>query len=132
MSRGDQRERDRAKRQAKEAGSGGDKREGSKAQRNLEDAEKLRAKLAAKEAKKAEEAANGGVAQSKAPVPKKKKNAKKTENVDDLLSAGLSTKKKSNKKQCMFIFCYDSLENWNRSLFLLPRTATLFSLQGKQ
>merc|ERR1712238_47174 len=102
MSRGDQRERDRSKRQAKEdAKNGGNKREGTPAQRNQEDAVKLQAKLAAKEAKKAEQDAvkvappptNKGF-----PIPRKKV-AKKTENIDDLLISGLSTASKKNKKK---------------------------------
>ena len=97
MSRGDQRDRDRAKRQAKDAArNGGNKREGTPAQRNADDAAKLQAKLAAKEAKKAEEA-NAAATKTNNPVPRKK-IPKKTDTLDDLLNAGLSSQKKNRKK----------------------------------
>jgi len=99
MSRGDQRERDRSKRQAKEdAKNGGNKREGTPAQRNQEDAVKLQAKLAAKQAKKDEQDDVNAAQTNKGPVPRKKV-AKKTEDLDDLLIAGLSTTSKKNKKR---------------------------------
>eukprot|EP00536_Pseudo-nitzschia_multiseries_P018103 jgi/Psemu1/315484/fgenesh1_kg.2156_\ len=87
MSRGNQRDTDRAKRQAKEASKNkGNNREGTPAQRNIEDAHKLQAKLAAKAAKKAEA---DNATPAKAPVTRKK-IAKKNETLDDLLNAGLS------------------------------------------
>jgi len=94
MARGNQREQDRAKRQAKDASKdNGNKREGTPASRNDEDKAKLQAKVAAKAAKKAEDAKAEPI---KASVVKKKV-AKKTDNLDDLLSAGLSTKKGKKK-----------------------------------
>jgi hypothetical protein len=96
MTRGDQRERDRAKRQAKEASKNkGNSREGTPLQRNQDDAAKLAAKVAAKQAKVAEEAATTGTSTG-APVPKKKVD-KKADNLDDLLLAGLGTEKKNKK-----------------------------------
>lgn len=93
MTRGDQRDRDRAKRQAKEASKNkGNAREGTPLQRNEDDASKLAAKVAAKQAKMAELAATGGTSTA-APVAKKKVD-KKSDNLEDLLSAGLSTKGK--------------------------------------
>ena len=50
-----------------------------------------------KQAKKAEEeagSAGGGTGPSKAPVPQKKVPAKKSDNLDDLLNAGLTTTKR--------------------------------------
>jgi hypothetical protein len=98
MTRGDQRDRDRAKRQAKDAGKNTVQREGQPAERNADDAIKLAAKVEAKKKKAAEEAAKAAVA-GEAPVvvPKKKAAAKKKDNFDDLLSAGLSTTKKRVK-----------------------------------
>eukprot|EP00980_Cylindrotheca_fusiformis_P016941 scaffold5157_cov100-Cylindrotheca_fusiformis.AAC.13 len=94
MSRGDQRERDRAKRQAKEAAKAkGKQREGTPQQRNLNDKEALLAKLEAKKAKHAD-GQNGH--DSKAAVTRKNR-PKPTNDLDDLLSAGLKggkTKKK--------------------------------------
>lgn len=97
MSRGNQREQDRAKRQAKLASQNQTSREGTPAQRNEDDAAKLQAKLAAKAAKKAE-AENAPEIVAKAPVARKKV-AKKTDSLDDLLNAGLSTKKSKNRKK---------------------------------
>jgi hypothetical protein len=89
MTRGDQRDRDRQKRQAKEAGKNkGSGREGTPMQRNADDAAKLQAKLAAKAAKKADED-NGN--SGKVPVARPKV-AKKTDDLDDLLAAGLDKK----------------------------------------
>lgn len=95
MSRGDQRERDRAKRQAKEAAkNGGNKREGTPAQRNLDDKAALLAKL---EAKKAAKEAAVNQPEAKAPVKPKSKAKKQDDNLDDLLNAGLTKGKKSKK-----------------------------------
>ena len=92
MSRGDQRERDRAKRQAKEAKkSGGNTREGTPSQRNSDDKNALLAKIEAKKAKAAADAQNQ--ASTKAPVARKKV-PKKDDNLDDLLNAGLKKGKK--------------------------------------
>jgi homoserine dehydrogenase len=98
MSRGDQRDRDRAKNQAKHAGKNTVQREGQPAERNADDATKLAAKVEAKKKKEAEEAIKAA-ASAGAPVivPKKKAVAKKKDNFDDLLSAGLSTTKKRAK-----------------------------------
>jgi hypothetical protein len=96
MSRGDQRERDRQKRQAKEAAKNkGSAREGTPLQRNENDAAKLQAKIAAKQAQKAEQDANAGNT-TKAPVARKKV-AKKSDNLVDLLNAGLTSGKKTRK-----------------------------------
>lgn len=90
MSRGDQRERDRAKRQAKEASkTKGKEREGTPQQRNQDDKEALLAKLEAKKAKKVS-------GDSKQPAVKKKEN-KQTSHLDDLLTAGLSRGQKKKK-----------------------------------
>ena len=93
MSRGDQRERDRAKRQAKEAAKNkGSAREGTPQSRNMEDGAKLAAKIAAKKAQQQEAAPAAA-----APVKPKKATAKKNDNLDDLLSAGLQGTKKRAK-----------------------------------
>mmetsp|Transcript_492 Transcript_492/g.1610 ORF Transcript_492/g.1610 Transcript_492/m.1610 type:complete len:94 (+) Transcript_492:48-329(+) len=93
MTRGDQRERDRAKRQAKEASKNkGAQREGTPLQRNDADKAALEAKIAAKKAQKAAEAANA--AATKEPVVRKKVPKKNDENLDALLNAGLATVKK--------------------------------------
>mmetsp|Transcript_11771 Transcript_11771/g.27937 ORF Transcript_11771/g.27937 Transcript_11771/m.27937 type:complete len:99 (+) Transcript_11771:137-433(+) len=98
MSRGNQRDTDRAKRQAKEAAKNKQNgREGTPAQRNGEDGAKLQAKLAAKASKKAEDAENATT--TKAPVVRKKVPAKKTDTLDDMLNAGLSAKKSKNRKK---------------------------------
>jgi len=91
MTRGDQRDRDRAKRQAKEASKNrGSQREGTPLQRNDADKAALEAKIAAKKAQKTAEAANGNSA--KAPMGRTKV-PKKQDNPDDLLNAGLTVKK---------------------------------------
>ena len=69
------------------------KRDGTPAQRNQDDAAKLQAKQAAKAAKEAEEAAKAANP-SKAPVVRKKVPKKKDDNLDDLLNAGLKKGKK--------------------------------------
>mmetsp|Transcript_6577 Transcript_6577/g.18809 ORF Transcript_6577/g.18809 Transcript_6577/m.18809 type:complete len:97 (+) Transcript_6577:19-309(+) len=93
MTRGDQRERDRAKRQAKEAAKNkGHGREGTPLQRNQDDKAALEAKIAAKKAAKAKEAEqSGGTA---APVVRKKVPKKQDVALDDLLNAGLAKAKK--------------------------------------
>lgn len=98
MSRGDQRERDRAKRQLKDAqrNNATNQRDGTPQQRNDDDKLKLQAKVAAKKAKQEAEAA-AAAAGTKAPVVRKKVSKKPAENLDDLLSAGLSKGKKSKK-----------------------------------
>jgi len=91
MSRGDQRERDRAKRQAKEAAKNkSTQREGTPLQRNDNDKAALQAKIEAKKARQEAEAV--AASSTKAPVARKKV-AKKEDNLDDLLNAGLSKKK---------------------------------------
>mmetsp|Transcript_49270 Transcript_49270/g.73481 ORF Transcript_49270/g.73481 Transcript_49270/m.73481 type:complete len:100 (-) Transcript_49270:842-1141(-) len=99
MSRGDQRERDRAKRQAKLAKEGkNNQREGTPLQRNADDKAALAAKVAAKKAKKeAEEAAAAGAKSGSGPVKPKKAGKKKDDGLD-LLDAGLAVKKKGKKK----------------------------------
>jgi len=94
MSRGDQRDRDRAKRQAKDAAKNkANQREGTPQQRNADDKAALLAKLEAKKAKQ--------LSESKDQVEKKtvvrKKVKKETESLDDLLSAGLTAGKKKKK-----------------------------------
>ena len=64
-------------------------------QRNADDAAKLQAKIAAKAAKKSQEEGNDATG-AKAPVARKKV-AKKTDTLDDLLSAGLTAGKKTRK-----------------------------------
>ena len=93
MSRGDQRERDRAKRQANEAAkSKGAGREGTPLLRNENDKAALEAKVAAKKAQAAE--AESGTPTA-APVVRKK--VPKKEDLNDLLSAGLTKVAKSKK-----------------------------------
>jgi hypothetical protein len=92
MSRGDQRERDRAKKQAKLAKqSGGSQREGRPADRNAEDKLKLEAKVAAKREKLSKEEQQQS--NTKAPIVRKKKDVKNA-SLDDLLDAGLTKGKK--------------------------------------
>ena len=91
MSRGNQREVDRAKRQAKEAKKNNSNREGTPLQRNQDDAAKLQAKVAAKKAA-ADAKANAG--SEKAPVVRKKVPKKQDMGLDDLLNAGLAKGKK--------------------------------------
>ncbi|CAB9501484.1 expressed unknown protein [Seminavis robusta] len=95
MSRGDKRDRDRAKTQARLAQkSKANAREGRPEDRNANDAAALQAKVAAKKAAKDAEAGN---APSKGPVARKAKN-KKQQDLDDLLNAGLTTGKKKGAK----------------------------------
>jgi hypothetical protein len=96
MTRGDQRDRDRTKRQAKEAAKNKTTgRDGTPAQRNQDDKVALLAKLQAKKAAK-EAGGTEPVAAGKAPV-KPKGKPKQTGALDDLLSAGLSTGKRTRK-----------------------------------
>lgn len=92
MSRGDQRERDRAKREAKDAAGKQVQREGTPAQRNADDKAKLLAKLEAKKAKESAAAA----ATEKVPVLRKKVT-KNNDNLDDLLNSGLARGKGKKK-----------------------------------
>jgi hypothetical protein len=95
MSRGDQRDRDRAKNLAKHANQGTPQREGRPSDRNAADAVKLAAKVAAKQAQKEAEALNGGGgAAAAAKVAPKKVTKPKDAGLDDLLNAGLGAKKK--------------------------------------
>jgi hypothetical protein len=96
MSRGNQREVDRAKRQAKDASKNQATREGTPMQRNQDDAAKLQAKIAAKAAKEAaEREQQQGAAGGAAPVVVRKKVPKKEDAaLDDLLNAGLGKAKK--------------------------------------
>lgn len=96
MSRGNQREVDRQKRQAKDAKKNTPKLEGTPMQRNEGDAAKLQAKIAAKRA--AEEAAKANADNAvPAPVVRKKVPKKQDVGLDDLLNAGLAKAKKGNK-----------------------------------
>lgn len=102
MTRGDQRERDRAKRQTKEASKNKTTgREGTPSARNLDDKAALQAKVAAKKAAKEAEASAGAdpltTTTTKAAPVARKKVAKKTEILDDLLDAGLTKAKKTRK-----------------------------------
>jgi hypothetical protein len=91
MSRGDQRDRDRAKREAKEAAkTKGKQREGTPQSRNQDDKVALQAKL---EAKKAEQATGASVQDTQKPVARKKVK-KEADDLDDLLNVGLKQKKK--------------------------------------
>mmetsp|Transcript_19462 Transcript_19462/g.30433 ORF Transcript_19462/g.30433 Transcript_19462/m.30433 type:complete len:99 (+) Transcript_19462:155-451(+) len=97
MARGDQRERDRAKKQArlqKEAKGGGSK-EGKPEQRNLADSAALAAKVAKKaELKKKQEEEEQRMAGNKPVVARSKVKKKEPAGLDDLLSAGLAKTKK--------------------------------------
>jgi hypothetical protein len=94
MTRGNQREADRAKRQVKEASKNNVTRDGTPSSRNENDKTALQAKVALKKAQKAAEAEAGAdPTATKAPVVKKKA-PKKDANFDDLLSAGLTKAKK--------------------------------------
>jgi hypothetical protein len=91
MSRGDQRVRDRAKREAKEASkTGGKQREGTVQQRNQDDKEALLIKL---EAKKAQKATGESAQDTKRPVARKKVE-KQADDLFSLLNAGLKQGKK--------------------------------------
>jgi hypothetical protein len=69
--------------------------EGRPEDRNLADAQKLAAKVASKQAAQEKEQLEESAGSSKGPiVPKKNKVSKKDDALDDLLSAGLSSKGK--------------------------------------
>jgi hypothetical protein len=95
MSRGNQREVDRAKRQAKELKKNKATRDGTPMQRNEDDAAKLQAKIAAKAAKGAEQQASADAAV--APVVRKKVPKKEDAALDDLFNAGLGKGTKAKK-----------------------------------
>jgi hypothetical protein len=65
--------------------------------RNESDAAALQAKLAAKKAAKEAQGDDDAAVSSAPVVPKKKAPVKNTNDMDDLLSAGLSTGKKRSK-----------------------------------
>lgn len=67
---------------------------GDPLKRNENDAAALQAKVAAKKAAKE---AKDGVTPDNGPVPRKKMAAKKADNMDDLLSAGLTSTSKRVK-----------------------------------
>ncbi|KAL7437089.1 hypothetical protein ACHAXH_008793 [Discostella pseudostelligera] len=95
MTRGDQRDRDRAKKQAKlqkETRSQG--KEGRPEQRNLNDSAALAAKVAKKAEMKQKQEEEALRASSTTPVVRKKVTTKKEEDLDALLSVGLPGKKK--------------------------------------
>lgn len=95
MARGDQRERDRAKKQARLAKDAKNQAKGGNPEtRNANDAAALQAKVARKaEMKTKEEEELARAARSK-PVARKKKGKKEDDSLDDLLSAGLAGKGK--------------------------------------
>mmetsp|Transcript_17942 Transcript_17942/g.30955 ORF Transcript_17942/g.30955 Transcript_17942/m.30955 type:complete len:100 (+) Transcript_17942:147-446(+) len=99
MARGDQRERDRAKKQARLAKEGRNApKDGRPEQRNANDAAALAAKVAKKAEMKQQQEADSAKAASNKPVVRKKTGKKKeAENLDDLLSAGLSAGKGKKK-----------------------------------
>jgi hypothetical protein len=101
MTRGDQRERDRAKAQAKQAAKQKSAAKGGDPlKRNESDAAALQAKVAAKRAAKEEQAAASADASNagKVPAPRKKQPVKKDTTTEDLLSAGLTAGKKKRAK----------------------------------
>lgn len=94
MSRGDKRERDREKNQKKlQDKARQEARGGNPLQRNMDDAAKLQAKVAAKKAKE-QDSQSQCTATVGSTVAGKKVPAKKKDNLDDLLGAGLATKKR--------------------------------------
>lgn len=95
MSRGDKRERDRAKNQAKlQAKTASKSKSGNIVDRNASDKSALEAKIARKAKQKQEEEAAAASAVTKV-VRKKGAGVKKVdEGLDDLLSAGLNKSKK--------------------------------------
>ncbi|KAL7458058.1 hypothetical protein ACHAWC_009548 [Mediolabrus comicus] len=96
MARGDQRDRDRAKKQARlEKDKKNQAKEGNPEQRNANDSAALAAKVAKKaEMKKKQEEEEQRKALNKPVVVKSKAKKKEADNLDDLLSAGLSKGKK--------------------------------------
>lgn len=97
MARGDQRDRDRAKAQAKLAKKGGaGKSDGHPAQRNANDSVALAEKVAKKAAMK-KEADEKAAKEGSTKIVERKKVKKKEEGLDDLLSAGLAGGKGKKK-----------------------------------
>mmetsp|Transcript_6613 Transcript_6613/g.9452 ORF Transcript_6613/g.9452 Transcript_6613/m.9452 type:complete len:98 (+) Transcript_6613:104-397(+) len=97
MSRGDKRERDRAKNQAKLASKQKSQTSSGDVQkRNESDKAALEAKVAMKKAAQ-EAAAKDAETVIKGPVARKKKPTKDVD-IDDLLNSGLSGNKKKGKK----------------------------------
>merc|ERR1711957_338550 len=99
MSRGGQRERDRAKSQAKlEKNKPAQGREGNPADRNAADSTALSVKVAKKEAaRKVREAAEAAALNSAPKVMRKKIPKIAEPGLDDLLNAGLPGGKKKKK-----------------------------------
>jgi len=103
MTRGDQRERDRAKTLAKAGKDTSNQREGTVQAQNEGDKAALLAKVQAKRDRQAKEAAEqdaAAAAAAKASAIAAKAPKKKDAGLDDLLSAGLAgdkTKKKKNR-----------------------------------
>lgn len=98
MSRGDKRERDRAKSQAKLAKKNNSNKEGDPLQRNASDSAALAAKVAKKKAMLEEQEKAAVSASASASVVRKKVPKKADAGLDDLLNAGLSAGKKGKKK----------------------------------
>ncbi|KAL7438712.1 hypothetical protein ACHAXM_006419 [Skeletonema potamos] len=96
MARGDQRERDRAKKQARlQKDAKSHAKEGNPEQRNLADSAALAAKVAKKaEMKKKQEEEEQRQLANKPVVAKSKAKKKEADGLDDLLSAGLGKGKK--------------------------------------
>jgi len=94
MARGDQRDRDRAKKQARlQADAKNKAKEGRPEQRNASDAAALAAKVAKKAEMKEQQDADAARAVANQPVARKVKK-KDDAGLDDLLSAGLAGKGK--------------------------------------
>mmetsp|Transcript_2101 Transcript_2101/g.3972 ORF Transcript_2101/g.3972 Transcript_2101/m.3972 type:complete len:97 (-) Transcript_2101:290-580(-) len=92
MARGDQRERDQAKKQARLAKDGkGKAKDGRPEQRNANDSDALAAKVAMKAEMKKKQEEEEANAVSNAPVVRKKKK-KEVDSLDDLFSAALTVK----------------------------------------
>mmetsp|Transcript_6266 Transcript_6266/g.5875 ORF Transcript_6266/g.5875 Transcript_6266/m.5875 type:complete len:99 (+) Transcript_6266:44-340(+) len=98
MSRGDKRDRDRAKNQAKLAKKNLSTKEGSLGQRNDSDSAALAAKVAKKkEMLKEQEEASANAAAVSAPIVRKKVPKKADAGLDDLLNAGMAGRKGKKK-----------------------------------
>mmetsp|Transcript_25713 Transcript_25713/g.55324 ORF Transcript_25713/g.55324 Transcript_25713/m.55324 type:complete len:99 (-) Transcript_25713:235-531(-) len=98
MARGNQREVDQAKKQARLLKQGGKSKEGRPEQRNLNDSAALAVKVAKKaEMKKAQDEEDAAKAAASGPVVRKKTKKKEPAGLDDLLSAGLSSGKGKKK-----------------------------------
>mmetsp|Transcript_17348 Transcript_17348/g.26291 ORF Transcript_17348/g.26291 Transcript_17348/m.26291 type:complete len:99 (-) Transcript_17348:2850-3146(-) len=98
MSRGDQRERDRAKNQAKQAQKlKANTKGGDPLSRNQNDKAALEEKVARKKAMQKEQEEQA-LKNTTTKFPLKKKKAEAKDSLDDLLNAGISGQKKKGKK----------------------------------